>query len=156
MHEERLKQAMKRVKQIRNNAGAVQLKKFQDTIALFRKYGEQYDFDPLMLAAQAYQQSQLNQKTENYFGAIGVMQIMPTTGEALKVGDIRAVEPNIHGGVKYMNQLMASYFEDAAFNETNRTLFAWLRVTTRTPEYREDEDGGGAARTRPEPTETST
>jgi membrane-bound lytic murein transglycosylase MltF len=124
VYEERLQRAMKRVPQIRNNATDAELGKFQDTIALFKKYGEQYDFDPLMLAAQAYQESRLDQRTENYFGAIGVMQIMPATGAELEVGDIRAVEPNIHGGAKYMDQLMARHFEDAAFDETNRTLFA--------------------------------
>ena len=124
VHEERLKQAMRRVKQIRNNAGDAERKRLQDTIALFRKYAEQYDFDPLMLAAQAYEESQLDQSAENYFGAIGVMQIMPTTGKALRVGDIRAVEPNIHGGAKHMDELLAHHFEGADFNQINRNLFA--------------------------------
>jgi membrane-bound lytic murein transglycosylase MltF len=124
VYEERLKQAMRRVKQIRNNAAEAEIRKLRDTIALFRKYGEQYDFDPLMLAAQAYQESQLDQSTENYFGAIGVMQIMPATGANLKVGDIRALEPNIHGGAKYMDEIMTRYFADAAFTDANRSLFA--------------------------------
>jgi len=54
-----------------------------------------------------------------------VMQIMPATGEGLKVGDIRQIEPNIHGGTKYMDQLVTRYFPDAKFNEANRTLFAF-------------------------------
>jgi len=124
VHEARLAQAMQSVKQIGNNTRDADLKRFQDTLALFRKYGEQYGFDPLMLAAQAYQASRLDQKTENYYGAVGVMQIMPETGDALKVGDVRTIERNIHGGAKYMDQLMARYFEDAAFNDANRNLFA--------------------------------
>jgi membrane-bound lytic murein transglycosylase MltF len=124
VHEARWREAMQRVKQIGNNTGDAELKRFQDTLALFRKYGERYDFDPLMLAAQAFQQSALEQRRENYLGAIGVMQIMPDTGAELRVGDIRAIEPNIHGGAKFMDQLMARYFEDATFDEDNRTLFA--------------------------------
>jgi membrane-bound lytic murein transglycosylase MltF len=58
-------------------------------------------------------------------GAIGVMQIMPATGAELKVGDITHLEPNIHGGAKYMNRLMTSYFPDAKFDEAERTLFAF-------------------------------
>jgi membrane-bound lytic murein transglycosylase MltF len=123
--EYRLKQAMKRVKQIKNNAADSELKKFQETIVLFRKYGEQYNFDPLMLAAQGYQESQLNQNAKSHVGAIGVMQIMPATGAELKVGDIRIVEPNIHGGAKYMDKLMTKYFKDANFSDSNRTLFAF-------------------------------
>jgi membrane-bound lytic murein transglycosylase MltF len=58
-------------------------------------------------------------------GAIGVMQIMPATGKELAVGDIRTIEPNIHGGAKYMDKLMTRYFQDAKFDDTNRTLFAF-------------------------------
>jgi membrane-bound lytic murein transglycosylase MltF len=121
----RLKQSMSRVKQIKNPRGASEWKRFEETLALFQKYGQQYNFDPLMLAAQGYQESQLNQKAKSHVGAIGIMQIMPATGKELKVGDIRVTEPNIHGGAKYMDQLMTRYFPDANFTEHNRTLFAF-------------------------------
>ena len=78
-----------------------------------------------MLAAQGYQESQLRQEAHSHVGAIGVMQIMPATGNQLRVGDIRSIEANIHAGAKYMDQLMTRYFPDAQFNETNRTLFAF-------------------------------
>jgi membrane-bound lytic murein transglycosylase MltF len=67
----------------------------------------------------------LNQNAKSHVGAIGVMQIMPATGQGLKVGDIRTTEANIHGGAKYMDQLMTKYFPDAKFDEVNRTLFAF-------------------------------
>jgi membrane-bound lytic murein transglycosylase MltF len=73
---------------------------------LFRKYGAQYNLDPLMLAAQGYQESRLDQGAKSHVGAIGVIQIMPATGAELKVGDIRITEPDIHGGAKYMDKLM--------------------------------------------------
>ncbi len=78
-----------------------------------------------MLAAQGYQESQLNQNAKSHVGAIGVMQIMPATGKDLGVGDIREVEPNIHGGAKYMDTLMTKYFPDAKFTKENRPLFAF-------------------------------
>jgi membrane-bound lytic murein transglycosylase MltF len=53
------------------------------------------------------------------------MQVTPAIGKALKVGDIRIVEPNIHAGVKYMDQLMTKNFPDVNFTENNRTLFAF-------------------------------
>ena len=115
----------KRVKQITNNAGSAELKRFERTVALFEKYGAKYGFDPLMLAAQGYQESQLNQEARSHVGAIGVMQIMPETGKDLGVGDIRLVEPNIHGGAKYMDQLMSRYFPDANFSQAVRPLFAF-------------------------------
>jgi membrane-bound lytic murein transglycosylase MltF len=78
-----------------------------------------------MLAAQGYQESQLNQQARSHVGAIGVMQIMPATGEQMKVGDIRVTESNIHAGTKYMDHLMTKYFPDAKFSEGNRPLFAF-------------------------------
>jgi hypothetical protein len=47
----------KRFKSIHNPTAAHEWKKFDDTIAFFRKYDQQYGFDHLMLAAQGYQES---------------------------------------------------------------------------------------------------
>ena len=123
--EARIAQFNKRIKQISNNTGNAELKRFEDTLDLFEKYGEKYGFDPLMLAAQGFQESALNQNAKSHVGAIGVMQIMPATGGELKVGDIHQIEPNIHGGTKYMDQLMTRYFPDAKFSEEVRPLFAF-------------------------------
>jgi membrane-bound lytic murein transglycosylase MltF len=121
----RQKQYMKTIKAMHNPGASADYQRFQQTVALFRKYGQQYNFDPLMLAAQGYQESTLDQNKKSPVGAIGVMQIMPATGQALKVGDITVTEANVHGGAKYMDQLMTQYFKDAKFDEQNRTLFAF-------------------------------
>ena len=123
--EARKKQTFSRVRQLKDPTGSADWKRFEQTLALFNKYGEKYGFDPLMLAAQGYQESQLNQGAKSHVGAIGVMQVMPATGAELKVGDITVIEPNIHAGAKYMDQLMTRYFPDAKFDETNRSLFAF-------------------------------
>jgi len=119
------KEYASRVKALRNPTAAADQKRFDDLLALFRRYGAEYKFDPLMLAAQGYQESQLNQGAKSRVGAIGIMQLMPATGAELKVGDIRQAEPNVHGGAKYMDQLMSKNFPDAKFDEQNRTLFAF-------------------------------
>ncbi len=121
----RLAQYHKNIRQISNNTGGDDWEHFQQVIALFRKYGSEYDFDPIMLAAQGYQESRLRQDAKSHVGAVGVMQVMPATGKELKVGDIREVEPNIHAGAKYMDQLMTRYFKDAKFSEEVRPLFAF-------------------------------
>jgi membrane-bound lytic murein transglycosylase MltF len=121
----RQQQFMKNIKALNNPAGSEDYKRFLQVIALFEKYGQQYKFDPLMLAAQGYQESTLDQSKKSHVGAVGVMQIMPATGRSLKVGDINVTESNIHGGAKYMDQLMTMYFTDAKFDEQNRTLFAF-------------------------------
>ena len=121
----RMSSYMKKVKELKDPTASTEYKRFQETLALFEKYGKQYNFDPLMLAAQGYQESQLNQGAKSAVGAIGVMQLMPATGEQMKVGDIHVVESNIHAGAKYMDQPMTQYFSDASFSEGNRPLFAF-------------------------------
>ena len=121
----RMAQYHKRIKQIGSNADDAEVKRFNSMIALFKKYGDRYHFDPLMLAAQGYQESKLRQDARSRSGAIGVMQIMPATGKALQVGNISLIEPNIHGGAKYMDQLMTRYFPDAKFSDADRSLFAF-------------------------------
>ncbi|MGY8524441.1 transglycosylase SLT domain-containing protein [Paracidovorax citrulli] len=123
--EVRLKQHMARVKQIGNNTGDAEYKRFKEIAAFFEKYGKDYRFDPLMLAAQGFQESQLDQKVRSRVGAVGIMQIMPATGKELNVGDINVAESNIHAGAKYMDQLMSRYFPDARFSEQDRPLFAF-------------------------------
>ena len=121
----RLKKDMQQVKQLRDPTRSADWQRFEQTIALFRRYGERYGFDPLMLAAQGYQESQLRQDAHSRVGAIGVMQLMPETGATMKVGDIHVMEANIHAGAKYMDILMREYFPDAHFSEGNGPLFAF-------------------------------
>ena len=123
--EQRLKQYMMRVKQIKNSTGDDDWKRFEATIALFKKYGERYNFDPLMLAAQGFQESGLDQQAKSPVGAIGIMQVMPATGAELGVGSIHVAEANIHAGAKYMDILMSKNFPDAHFSDANRPLFAF-------------------------------
>ena len=123
--ERRLATYHQRIKQIHNNTASTEYQRFEATLKLFEKYGAKYGFDPLMLAAQGFQESNLRQDAKSHVGAIGVMQIMPATGKDLAVGDIHQIEPNIHGGTKYMDQLMTRYFPDAKFSDAERPLFAF-------------------------------
>ncbi len=102
-----------------------ELAKFTSMTGLFRKYAEQYQFDYLMLMAQAYQESQLDQTRRSPVGAIGIMQVMPETGKIMAVGDIHQLEPNVHAGTKYMRMLIDTYFSDPAIDDINRVLFAF-------------------------------
>jgi membrane-bound lytic murein transglycosylase MltF len=119
------RQYMSRIKALKDSTASEDYKRFAGLIEMFEKYGKQYNFEPMMLAAQGFQESTLNQDAKSPVGAIGVMQVMPATGVELGVGDIRLAEPNIHAGTKYMDQLMTRYFKDAKFDAQNRTLFAF-------------------------------
>lgn len=121
----RFAQYSKQVKRLQDPTGRSDWKRFEETVALFEKYGSQYGFDPLMLAAQGFQESKLDQSVRSPVGAIGIMQLMPATGASMKVGDVTISEPNVHAGAKYMDTLMTKYFGDAHFDDLNRTLFAF-------------------------------
>jgi membrane-bound lytic murein transglycosylase MltF len=101
-------------------------RKLRTVRELFRKYGDKYDMDFLLMAAQGYQESRLDQDAKSHVGAIGIMQIMPATGKELAVGDITQLEPNVHGGVKYMRRLIDTEFKnDPAMTPLNKGLMAF-------------------------------
>ncbi len=94
---------------VRDAATEAERAKLLRLVSLFKKYGDQYSVDYLLMAAQGFQESRLDQSVKSRVGAIGVMQVMPATGNDLKVGNIRQVEPNIHAGVKYFRFMMDEY-----------------------------------------------
>jgi membrane-bound lytic murein transglycosylase MltF len=122
---QKFREYLKSTKQVKNAASEKEQAKFAALIEFFQKYGSEYEFDHLMLAAQGYQESRLDQNVRSKVGAVGVMQVMPATGKELGVGDIRQTEPNIHAGTKYMRTLVDRYFPDAQMDEVNRCLFAF-------------------------------
>ena len=116
---------LKNAKYVRNAAAETERKKFLTLVQYFQKYGDKYDVDWLLMAAQGYQESRLNQAARSPVGAIGVMQIMPATGKDLRVGDITKTEPNIHAGVKYMRWMIDHYYGDEPMTQLDKALFAF-------------------------------
>jgi len=121
----KFREYLKNTQYVKNATSQAELEKLLRTIQIFQKYATMYDFDWLMLAAQGYQESGLDQNVKSRVGAVGVMQVMPATGKELGVGDIRKIEPNIHAGTKYLRGLIDRYFPDAHFDALNRCLFAF-------------------------------
>ena len=112
---------------IANPAADEERDKFDQMASMFRKYADQYGFDYLALAAQAYQESGLDHNVRSAAGAVGVMQVLPSTAADPKVGipDIEGLENNIHAGVKYMAFLRDSYFKEPEIDEQDRRAFLW-------------------------------
>ncbi|HEX4967994.1 MAG TPA: transporter substrate-binding domain-containing protein [Nitrospiraceae bacterium] len=102
-----------------------EIKKYHATVELFRKYGAQYDMDYLLMIAQGYQESLLDQNARSDVGAIGVMQLMPATGKEMNTGDITKVEPNIHGGIKYISLMRDEFFGNEPMDARNKILFSF-------------------------------
>ena len=116
---------LKNVKYVKNAASEEERKKFMALVQYFQKYGDQYDVDWVLMGAQGYQESQLNQDAKSPVGAIGVMQLMPATGKDMKVGDITETEPNIHAGIKYMRWMIDQYYGKEPMTKLDKALFAF-------------------------------
>ena len=123
-----LNRYLKNVSYVKNATTEEEMKKYQALVALFQRYAREYDFDYLMLTAQAFQESRLDQSVRSPAGAVGVMQIKPSTAADPIVG-IKDVETNadnnIHAGVKYLRFVVNEYFKDATMDSTNKLLFAF-------------------------------
>lgn len=122
-----LKQYLKKNKWARNATSSEELKKFNQTVDIFRKYADQYGFDFLMTGALAYQESALDHRKRSKAGAVGIMQVLPSTAADKNVGipDVENLESNIHAGTKYLRFIRNRYFNDPGIDGLNRTLFAF-------------------------------
>ena len=99
-------------------------KRYLELVDLFRKYSDRYSLDYMLMVAQGYQESRLKQTARSPVGAVGVMQIMPATGAGLGVGDINQLEPNIHGGVKFIRSMIDQHFASDSVTPLNQALLA--------------------------------
>ena len=120
-----LKRYLQDAKYVKDATNEAEMRKFNATVALFRKYADQYDMDYLLMMAQGYQESRLDQNAKSHVGAVGVMQVMPATGQELKVGDINQLEPNIHGGVKYIRSMVDNFYANEPMEPIDKILFAF-------------------------------
>jgi len=112
---------------VKNSTSEEGMKKFTATVKLFQKYGAEYDFDYLMLAAQGYQESMLNQKRKSPRGAVGIMQVLPKYAAAspINISNVSTEDGNIHAGVKMLRNIADTYFNDGKVDPINRTMFVF-------------------------------
>ena len=120
-----LRKYLKSTKYVKDSTSPRELQKFNATIDLFRRYGDKYSFDSLLMIAQGYQESRLDQKVHSPVGAVGVMQVMPATGKQMGVGNIKNIDPNIHAGIKYIAFIRDRYFANLPMDPLNKGLFSF-------------------------------
>jgi membrane-bound lytic murein transglycosylase MltF len=120
-----LKRYLQSTKYLKNALDEKELQKFNATVEVFKKYSGKYDFDYLMIAALAYQESGLDQSKRSDRGAVGVMQILPSTAADPNIGiaGIEKLENNIHAGTKYLRFIIDRYYGEEPMNDGNKKLF---------------------------------
>ncbi|MFH1563197.1 MAG: lytic transglycosylase domain-containing protein [Nitrospirota bacterium] len=104
------------------------------------KYAKNYDIDPLLAAAIIKVESSFYSSAQSPRGAIGLMQIMPSTGKEIAsklklrpftVSDLYDPEINIQIGLYYLFKLKREFNGDlhltlAAYNGGIRNVKKWL------------------------------
>jgi membrane-bound lytic murein transglycosylase MltF len=118
---------LQNTKWVKNATSSEEMKKFQTYVVYFKKYAAQYDFDYLMLVAQGYQESLLDQSRKNSSGAVGIMQVIPKYAAAppINIPNVDSAERNIEAGAKMMHHISQTYFQDTKLDNLNRTLMTF-------------------------------
>jgi len=122
-----LNRYLKDTKWVKNSLAEGELKKFDQMVKLFQLHGQTYSLPYLLMAAQAYQESGLNQDAKSSAGAVGVMQIKPATaaGNPINIPNVQSVDKNIEAGAKYIRFMMDRYYKDEPMDATNKGLFTF-------------------------------
>jgi len=121
------KRYLKNTKYVKNALSEKELKKYQSMVTLFKKYAGEYNFNYLMIGAQAYQESGFDHSKRSPAGAVGVMQLLPTTAKDpnVNIPDIEKLENNINAGTKYLRFIFDRYYKNEPMDEVNKMLFSF-------------------------------
>jgi membrane-bound lytic murein transglycosylase MltF len=122
-----LRRYLQNTKWVKDSTSPQEMKKFADMVALFQKYAGEYNFDYLMIAAQGYQESLLDQNKRNPSGAVGIMQVIPKNAAAspINVPNVTTAQNNIEAGVKMLRNIEDQYFNDPALDPVDKTLMVF-------------------------------
>lgn len=97
------------------------------------------DLDPVLILSLIKQESAFSQEALSKAGALGLMQLMPTTALSvdndLKLTDLKEAETNIRIGTAYFNGLLNQYkgnlaYALAAYNAGPTAVGRWLKNAT--------------------------
>jgi soluble lytic murein transglycosylase len=105
---------------------------------IVRGHAHNYDLDPALLAAVIYQESKFKADARSKSGAIGLMQLLPSTAEGIAVhtggtgfvvSDLYNPEINVRYGAWYLHHLMTKYGDErtalAAYNAGQENVDRW-------------------------------
>ena len=118
---------LQNTKWLKNSTSPEEMKKFEALSAIFKQYAAQYDFDYLMIMAQGYQESLLDQSKRNPSGSVGIMQVIPKNAAAspINIPNVMTTDKNIEAGVKMLRDIEDRYFDDPKLNSVDKTLMVF-------------------------------
>ena len=114
------------IDKLKNPSELDEWKKVKQYKTVMQKYGEKYDVDWLLILAQAFQESGLDQSRKSNAGAVGIMQVLPSTAKDKKIGieNIEELDNNVHAGVKYLAFLRDRYFNSSEIRTRDQIRLA--------------------------------
>jgi hypothetical protein len=122
-----LKEQKTAAKQARAEEGAVSSVRSQDYSSYVQQAAAKYEIEPDLIHAVIKTESNGNQRAVSRKGAMGLMQLMPSTAYDMNVVNPFNPEENIEGGTKYLRQLLEKFNGDltlalAAYNAGPKTV----------------------------------
>jgi membrane-bound lytic murein transglycosylase MltF len=122
-----LRRYLQNTKWVKDSTSPEEMKKYASMVSLFQQYASQYGFDYLMIAAQGYQESLLDQSKKNPSGAVGIMQVIPKNAAAspINVPNVATTDQNILAGVKMLRNIEDQYFNDPKLDPVDKTLMVF-------------------------------
>ena len=92
--------------------------------AVIRQYSDRYGFDWRLMSAQAWRESRFDPRARSGAGAIGLFQVLPSTGRDLGFTRLTDPDQGTHAGIKYMSQLVQRVEPSVPIDERVRFALA--------------------------------
>lgn len=92
---------------------------------IIKSEAERIGWDWRLLASQIYQESHFNQSQVSWMGAVGLMQVMPTTGEMHGFKNLYHAGTNVKAGVFHIQYIYENFESLDSLNRIKFTLAAY-------------------------------
>jgi membrane-bound lytic murein transglycosylase F len=94
--------------------GTSALSPYDDTV---KRYADEHGFDWRLIVAQIYEESGFDPTAKSFAGAVGLLQVLPSTAEELGVGNLEDPETNIRAGLDYLAWVRERFEEDLSVRD---------------------------------------
>jgi len=117
------KRYYKSTRWIANPLRRMETERLTSILGPLKEHADAFGFDWELIAAQAYQESGLDPMARSRSGALGLMQLLPSTGQDMGAKDLLDPEDNLRAGCRYMAWIRRHHVNDPDLDEEVRVDF---------------------------------